>query len=173
MKKNVATLVLIVIFMYQINGQTHQGKKDNESSFRVVGIISHTMINTKELDNVWIPSWGLDIEYWFNNKWGIGLHNDIEIENFVIKNSGNNTVERINPLVITIDALYHFSKGLVFTFGPGIEIEKNESFILFRLGIEYEKDISETFYILPNLFLDQRLDGYKTFSIGLGVGMRL
>ena len=38
---------------------------------------------------------------------------------------------------------------------------------------KYEKDISHSFYLQPNLFLDQRFDGYNTWNIGLGIGMRL
>lgn len=176
MKNNTIALLLILTTTYQINAQIHQNDKEssnNECGFRIVGIIGHTLVNNEDLDNVFVPSWGLDIEYWFNNNWGIGLHNDIEIESFVTKNSENDEIERVNPLVLTIDALYHFGNGFVITLGPGIELEKEESYYLWRVGIEYEKDISKSFYLLPNLFLDQRFNGYNTWNIGLGVGMRL
>jgi len=176
MKNNTITLLLILMTTYQINAQGHQieEKKHNDASgFRIVGIIGHTLINNEDLDDVFVPSWGLDIEYWFNHNWGIGLHNDVEIETFVAKNSQNDEVERVNPLVITLDALFQFGNGFVMTLGPGIELEKEESYYLFRAGIEYEKDISESFYLLPNLFLDQRFDGYNTWNIGLGIGLRL
>jgi hypothetical protein len=171
MKTKAIILLLMILTANQINAQIHQNK--SESGFRVVGVIGHTLVNTEELDNVWVPSWGLDIEYWLNNNWGIGLHNDVEIETFVINNSENDELERVNPLVLTIDALYHFGKGFVITLGPGIEIEKEKSFYLLRAGIEYEKDITESFYLLPSIFLDQRFDGYNTLNIGLGVGIRL
>ena len=171
MRSKIMTLLLMSVIACQMNAQIHENK--NESSFRIVGVIGHTLINSKELDNIWVPSWGLDIEYWFNNNWGIGLHNDVEIATFVIKNSKNEVLERVNPLVLTIDALCHFGKGFVITLGPGIEIEEDESFYLLRAGVEYEKDITESFYILPNIFLDQRFDGYNTFNIGMGIGIRL
>jgi hypothetical protein len=166
----------ILLTNIHVNAQEHepgQEKNKSESGFRIVGIIGHTLVHTEDLDNVFVPSWGLDIEYWFNEKWGIGLHNDVEIETFVVRNSENEEVERVNPLVFTIDALYQFGNGFVFTLGPGVEFEKEESFYLFRIGIEYEKDITEKFYLLPNFFLDQRFDGYNTWNIGLGIGMRL
>ncbi|MCA0133527.1 hypothetical protein [Winogradskyella alexanderae] len=176
MKRNIIVCILIILTIFRINAQDHKNHGEIEplgKGFRVVGIIGHTLVNNEGLDNVFVPSWGLDFEYWFNHNWGIGLHNDVEIETFVIKKSENEEIERVNPLVLTLDALYQFANGFVITLGPGIELEKKESFYLFRVGIEYEKDISQSFYILPNLFLDQRFDGYNTWNIGLGIGMRL
>jgi hypothetical protein len=161
---------------YQLNAQPQDKdheKGSDDRGFRLVGIIGHTLVNNEELDNVFVPSWGLDIEYWFNNTWGIGLHNDVEIETFVVKNSENNEIERVNPLVLTIDALYHLGNGFVITLGPGVELERQESYYLIRVGIEYEKHISPSLYLLPNFFLDQRFDGYNTWNIGLGIGLRI
>lgn len=176
MKNKTIALLFMLTAAYQINAQKHQTDKEsdnNGSGFRIVGIIGHTLVNNEGLDNVFVPSWGLDIEYWFSDKWGIGLHNDVEIETFVIKTSQNEEIERVNPLVVTIDALYQFGNGFVITLGPGVELEKEESYYLFRVGIEYEKDINHMIYLLPNFFLDQRFDGYNTWNIGLGIGMRL
>ena len=176
MKIGAIGLILICITGHNLKAQTHQNvaeEVEDGRGFRIVGIIGHTLVNNEGLDNVFVPSWGLDVEYWLNNKWGIGLHNDVEIETFVIRNSDNNEIERVNPVVLTIDALYHVGNGFVITLGPGVELERKESYYLFRIGIEYEKDITKQFYLLPNLFLDQRFDGYNTWNIGLGIGLRL
>ncbi|WP_370391113.1 hypothetical protein [uncultured Winogradskyella sp.] len=167
-------LIVANICILQAQEHEHHNEKEHDGrGFRIVGVIGHTLVNNEGLDNVFVPSWGLDFEYWFNERWGIGLHNDVEIETFVIRNAENDEIERVNPLVLTLDALYQFGNGFVITLGPGVELEKEESFYLFRFGIEYEKDISKSFYLLPNLFLDQRFDGYNTWNIGLGIGMRL
>lgn len=170
------TLILISAVVFQMNAQEykeHDEKHNDGRGFRIAGVIGHTLINTEGIDNVFVPSWGLDVEYWFNHKWGLGLHNDVEIETFIIRNSNNEEIERVNPLVLTIDALYNINSGFVVTLGPGVELEKEESFYLIRVGIEYEKDINDSFYIIPNLFLDQRFDGFNTWNIGLGVGLKL
>jgi len=184
MIKQCVKLVIILFFVSQINAQevledqhveleTHKQIEHNESGFRLAGIIGHTLIKNTGVDNnIFVPSWGLDLEYWFNHKWGIGLHKDIEIETFIIKNSEHEEVERVNPLVITLDALYQFGNGFVVTVGPGVEIEKKESFYLTRVGIEYEKDFSKSMYLIPTLFLDQRFDGFSTWTIGLGIGKK-
>lgn len=171
------TTILLILVALTSNAQHHQEENHERNKdgrgFRIAGIIGHTLVNNEGMDNVFVPSWGLDVEYWFNHNWGIGLHNDVEIETFITRNSDNEEIERVNPLVFTVDALYQFGGGFVVTLGPGIELEKEESFYLVRIGIEYEKDITDSFYLLPNFFLDQRLDGFNTWNIGLGVGLRL
>jgi len=176
----IAAILLLALFSQTMNAQNHQEEQEendesnnNGRGFRIAGVIGHTLVNNEGMDNVFVPSWGLDVEYWFNHNWGIGLHNDVEIETFIIRNSDNEEIERSNPLVFTVDALYQFGGGFVVTLGPGIELEKEESFYLARVGIEYEQDITDSFYLLPNFFLDHRFDGYNTWSIGLGVGLRL
>lgn len=169
-------IVLLLAMVVQVNAQEHNEhihKQADGSGFRIAGVIGHTLVNNEGMDNVFVPSWGLDFEYWFNHSWGIGLHNDIEIETFIIRTSSGEEIERVNPLVLTLDALYQFGGGFVVTLGPGVELEKDESFYLMRVGIEYEKDITDSFYLLPNLFLDQRFDGYNTWNIGLGIGLKL
>jgi hypothetical protein len=176
MKQSIMAFIFIIMIALNLPAQTHQQHEENVAfgrGFRIVGIIGHTLVNSEGLDNVFVPSWGLDVEYWFNTKWGIGLHNDVEIETFVIKNADNNEIERVNPVVLTLDVLYQFGNGFVVTLGPGVELEREESYYLFRVGVEYEKDISKQFYLIPNLFLDQRFDGYHTWNIGVGIGMRL
>ena len=101
------------------------------------------------------------------------MHNDIEIENFVVVRNNEEQIERANPLVFTLDALYHLGNGFVISIGPGVEIEKNESFLLARLGLEYEYDIGEKLYIFPTLFYDRRFDGFSTTTIGFGLGYKL
>ena len=145
-------------------------------SWRVALLIGHTLIPEQHANqNFFIPSWGLDIEYWFSSKVGVGLHNDLEVETFVIlRDSGEgDELERITPLVLTLDFLYKPYKGLVLQLGPGYEIEKEENFALFRAGVEYEIEFGNHWDVCPTVFYDSRFDmGYHTWSIALGIGKR-
>lgn len=139
--------------------------------FCLAAIIGHTYIKSEGTDkHLFIPSWGLDIDYWFGHRWGVGLHNDVEIENFVVVRNDIEEIERINPVVFTLDALYHISNGIVISIGPGIEVERNESYFLARMGIEYESEIGNGFYVMPTVFFDKRFDGFSTATVGLGLG---
>ena len=154
----------------------HANHKVKLPPFRVALLIGHTLIPEKHAnENFFIPSWGLDVEYWFSSEFGLGLHNDLEIETFVIisDDGDGDELERITPLVITFDLLYKPYKGLVLQLGPGFEIEKEESFTLFRMGLEYEFEIDHHWDISPTIFYDSRFEGgYHTWSIALGVGRR-
>lgn len=141
---------------------------------RVAGFISHTFIpSVVEGDRFAIPSYGLDLEYWFTDRVGLGLHNDIELESFVVQRGPEEFVERDYPIVSTLDLLLKPWKGLAFQVGPGVEFDQNEHYYLLRLGVEYEVELAHHWDIYPTFFFDNRTDGYTTFSIGLGVGKRL
>lgn len=142
--------------------------------FRIAGLIGHTFIPTTPNghDRTIIPSWGFDIEYWFNHKWAIGLHNDMEIQSFVIERGQDEFLEREYPLVLTLDALYNIKDGLVLQLGPGYEIEKNENFFLVRAGLEYEIEMKHHWDISPTIFYDTRFEANDTWTIALGIGKR-
>ena len=143
--------------------------------FRAAVLIGHTFIPMgPSPDRLAVPSWGLDLEYWFNHKWGAGLHNDLEIETFLVEHEGHEEVlTREYPLVITLDALYKPWKQLVLLAGPGWEFEPNEDFFLIRSGVEYEFELGHGWDLSPAFVYDTRQGAYDTWTISLGVGKRL
>ena len=179
MKRTVLSLCMMMLLtistLAQNGNADHSLNKDRHSNrgFGIAVILGHTYISNDGMDgNLYIPSWGLDLDYWFNHKWGVGLHNDIEIENFIVERDNSEVIERVNPLVFTLDALHHLGSGFVVSIGPGVELDQNESFFLARLGVEYEYDINDNIYLMPTLFHDQRFDGFSTTSLGLGMGYK-
>lgn len=153
----------------------HKAKSEQEPHFRFAALILHTFIPTDTPsgpDVLILPTIGLDIEYWFNHKWAIGLHNDIELESFEVETEEGVFVNRKTPIVFTLDTIWRPKKNWVFLAGPGIEIESDKNYALFRLGVEYEFEFIEGIDLSPNLVYDIRNDAFDTFSYGLGVGFR-
>lgn len=143
--------------------------------WRVGAMMYHTYIGTRTSDGMGtliVPSLGLDLEYWFNEKWGIGSHNDIELISFEVERGRENFLRRETPVLLTVDALWKPWKGLVLLAGPGIEIEPNENLFVFRAGLEYEIEFGTHWDIAPTIFYDNRADAYDTFSMGIGIGRR-
>lgn len=139
--------------------------------FRIGTFISHTLIpGVNNRDAFFIPSWGLDIEYWPNHKWGIGLHNDIELETFVIIGPDEEELERSYPLVSTLDLLYRPFGGLVIIGGVGHEWVENDGFFILRLGMEYEIAITKHWDVFPTLFFDTSTNNRKYQALSLGIG---
>ncbi len=154
--------------------QPHLQGQEPLRHWRTAVLIGHTFIPAgNEPGRLIIPSWGFDLEYWGGEKWGIGLHNDLEIETFLVEHEGETEVlEREYPLVLTFDALFRPWKGLVLQLGPGLELERNEDFLLLRTGLEYEFEFGHHWDISPAFFYDTREGAYDTWSLALGVGKR-
>ena len=120
-----------------------------------------------------LPSIGLDIDYYFQSRFGIGLHNDLELMTFEVKGEEGIEIEREYPVVLTLDLLYKFNRNTVLFAGPGIELEQSQNYSLFRMGIEYIACINKTLTFSPIFSYDYRLGAYNTFSFGIGIGFEL
>jgi len=141
------------------------------SHFRGAILLGHTLITPGNADTrLFVPSWGLDLEYWGRGRMGLGVHTDVEIQDFVVLNNNQEEIERSEPLILTLDGLYSPVHGLVLLAGPGLEFEAGESSPLVRVGIEYEVELGHSFDLFPTIFYDRRFDGYATLTVGLGVG---
>lgn len=161
----------------QHHSKIHGAEGEEELKHVRVGVVMyHTYIGTEtseDKDMFIVPSLGLDVEYWFNEKWGVGLHNDLELVNFEVEKEESSFIERETPLLFTLDALWKSYKGLVLLLGPGIEFEKEENLFIVRAGIEYEFELKSDWDISPTIFYDTRTDAYDSFSVGIGIGKRL
>lgn len=145
----------------------------NFPHLRAAVLIGHTYVPASATEShLFIPSWGLDLEYWFNESWAIGLHNDVELQSFLIEHLDGMELEREFPLVFTLDAIVKPWKGLVVQVGPGYEFEKTENFFLVRAGVEYEIEFGHHWDLSPSLFYDTRFEANDTWTIALGLGKR-
>lgn len=171
MSKNILTIILILSYFLN-TAQEHQHEFKH---FRISPVLSHTYIPMATINGnttVIIPSLGLDLEYWFSEKWGFGFHNDLELLTFEIEKNNQLLVEKEFPVVITLDALWKFYKKWVLVFGTGIELEKNENLFIVRTGVEYEIEFGNHWDVAPTVFYDYRSNNFGTWSIGIGIGKR-
>lgn len=176
MYKAIFPLSFLLFVIASAQGQTHGPlghPHSQQPHWRVALLLGHTFVPAVGSQYSAIPSWGVDLEYWPTAKWGIGLHNDIELQSFIIEQAGREgLLEREYPLVLTLDALFKPWRGLVLQFGPGIELERSEHFYLLRLGVEYEFEFGRHWDVAPSIFYDTRLEAFDTWAITLGVGKR-
>jgi hypothetical protein len=167
--------IFIIFFILSINIFS-QEEKDECKHFRVSPVISHTYIPTATSEGtktIIVPSIGLDLEYWFSKKYGIGLHNDLELFNYEIEKPGKEpSIEREYPVVVTLDGLAKVYEDLVVVLGAGIEFEKNKNLYIVRAGLEYEIEFAENWDLAPTFFYDYRHKEFGTWSVGIGVGRR-
>lgn len=164
-------LLLGALGLQAQEGLSHDPFYDH-THFRISAVLGHTFIPTETRTGetfLYIPSWGLDLEFWFNHHWGIGLHNDLEMETFEIIQGSDEFIERQYPLVITLDLLWMPGEHWVFLAGPGVEFETNRNLNVFRLGAEYEYPLHHHWDIAPAIYYDFRVGAFDTWSVGVGL----
>ena len=156
-----------------LNEHGHEFKK-----FRAAINLGHAYIpaaKTVESKFVIIPVWGLDFQYWFNEKWGIALKNDIEIAKYTIDNSDDpsDDLVRNNPVIISLPVLFSpWDNGLTFLLGPGIELEGHQNFSVFRFGLGYEFEFGNHWDFAPEFVYDLKDGHINSLTIAIGVGKR-
>lgn len=166
----------------------HEGHHKKHSISAVIG---HTHIKSGVKNNSgdnWmaLPSFGLNYNYSFNEKWGIGLHNDIIIEEFIVedtnaaehqlehKNLKNEEpeipgIERNKPIASAIMITYKPFKHVAFLVGGGMEFSEHENFALIRLGMEFPFHIPNDWEIFGVTAFDINIDAYNSFTFGIGI----
>jgi hypothetical protein len=178
MKLNKNFIYVLVIFISfnlysQEKFETEKAEKFHHHSIAI--LISHTRINegfSNGKKNAFSePSWALNYNYAFNEKWELGLHNDIIIENFQVeKTSGGKIIERKKPITSVIVGGYKITKAFGVELGVGMEFDKDENFELARIGVEYGIEIPEPkLEVLFVIDYDIIFDAYDSFSVGIGI----
>lgn len=173
-KKFTHQCLCFVLMLLSICLSSQESEEKKQNHFRISPVISHTYIPTATsagTETIIVPSIGLDLEYWFGHKFGIGLHNDLELYNYEVEEFGHHSsIKREYPVVITLDGLVKVYKNLVLVAGIGAELEKHENLFLIRTGLEYEIVFAENWDLSPTILYDFRADEFGTWSIGVGVG---
>jgi hypothetical protein len=161
-------LILIVSVLFSTLSWAQEHKH-----FRVGAGLLHTYVKAETQngnDYIALPSFGLDLEYWLNDKIGFGLHNDLELEVIEIQDDKGLAVERSFPIFVTFDVLWKPINELVLVIGPGMEFAKEENLVVIRTGLEYEIPIQKGWAIAPMVFYDTRLESFGSWNYGVSFG---
>lgn len=119
-----------------------------------------------------LPSISLDYTFQFHPKWGIGLHTDLILEEFVVeKTGGEEVIERSYPIAPALMGIYRANKHLSFLLGAGVELEfeKDENFFLNRVGVEYSGEMAKGWEAFGALNYDFKWNAYDTWVLGIGI----
>jgi hypothetical protein len=178
MVKKKLLLLLLFSFGYSICFSQEEPEENPEKRHSVLLLLGHTQIaegireeGKKVLLSV--PSWGLDYNYELTEKWAIGLHSDIILENFLVENIADESViERSHPIASSFVASFKPGKNFSFLSGFGGEFAKEGSLFLIRLGVEYGVDISEEWEFVANIINDLKPSAYNSFGIGVGIARK-
>jgi len=171
--------IILIFSIEDIRAQnTEHEHSESQHKHSIALVLSHTQINEGRDENdkkQWLslPSWGINYNFSISNKWMIGLHTDIVIEDFVVEShtGSNEVIERSYPIASAIVGSYKLG-SFNLMFGSGLEIADEDTFFLLRAGIEYALEINEKYELIANITNDYKFDAYNSWAIGIGVARR-
>jgi hypothetical protein len=155
-------------------GQEVEKREERERHHRITIMMANSHIpSATEVDGdkamLVIPTWGLSYDYWFSEKWAVGLHSELFLEQFKIKKSGTEqTVERSYPVGVSLMGLFKPAKRWAFLAGMGREFEKHENFSFISLQTEYGFELPDNWELNLNLIYESKIDAYDTWTFGVG-----
>ena len=145
--------------------------------WRIAGGIGHSFLpagnhTSDEVSVLVIPTIGIDFQYWFNQKFGLALKNELEIISYVLDKGNTNELKREYPLISVLVAMYKLHNGPSFYLGGGIEYEKNHNFFIGKAGIEYELELGRHWDVTPELYYFNKDGEFGGFGITVTFGKR-
>jgi hypothetical protein len=130
-------------------------------------------------DRQWLalPSWSIDYTYRINARWSFGVHTDLILETYRVKehlHAGEQQIlERSFPIAPALMFSYALDHNWSVLAGPGREFAPEGDLFLLRLGGEYAHSLGGKWELAGNLAYDLRVNAYDSWSLGLGLLRRL
>jgi len=174
-------MLILALEASSVMGQAHDdtGQHGHDfKKFRVALNLAQAFMPTASIEEstfVIIPVWGLDLQFWFNEHWGVALKNDIEIAKYTLPESGESGEVQLreNPIIMSLPVYYSpWEGGLTFFAGPGIELDDHGNFYVVRLGIGYEFHLPGHWDVAPEVVYDLKDGHINSFTIAIGFGKR-
>ncbi len=116
-----------------------------------------------------VPTFGLNYDFFFHPKWGVGFHSDIVLQQFKVEShDGHEELLRENPVALVAVGLFKPIPSLTLIAGYGIEIETHENIQLLRLGVEYGFHLPGNWELGFALEFDRKINTYSSWVFGAG-----
>ena len=171
-------IFLIVITQYSLAQQAEMSHNNQHAehegpSHRVTLVMASSFIKS-DIDGgnnsiLVVPTYGLNYDFFFHQKWGVGLHTDIVLQQFKVeKHDEDEVLIRENPVALCAVGLFKPLPSLTLIAGYGIELEKHENIQLLRLGVEYGFHLPGNWELGFGLELDRKINTYNSWMFGAG-----
>ena len=191
MKFNSELLFLIGLLIYAIvflsgpsvSAQETVQHETHESSdvhsvlgARLTAIIGYSLIDNSFLpesnDILIVPTIGLNFDYYLTEKSGMGFHSDILLQQFKVQShNGQKEIVRENPVTLAAMGLFKPHEKWTVILGYGVELEKNESFQLIRIGGEYGIPLPKHWEVVVSMEYDYKINNYSVVMFGMGFSL--
>jgi len=173
---------------HETSANSHDKEAHHEENKRhlISAAINHTAVfnalKNGETKRITLPSFSLNYTYFFNEKWAIGLHNDIILEDFVVTKSGTTKatsgsedpdvvgINRGTPIAAAIVGIYKPIPRLGFFAGFGREFSSHEDYDVVRFGVESPYHLPNHWELFGFASYDIMINAYESLTYGIGIG---
>lgn len=175
-----ATLIIVMIATSAVLAQAHDEHDSHEDSH---DFLKHSLAlefgytyipegfsHVEGDEAIFVPTWGLAYSYRFNHKWGFSLMANVETGKYLIS-VNREDIPRENVFIFTTVATYELAPNWGLFFGPGIELESNKNFPVFRIGTEYGFELNNNWKLAPMLTFDYKID-YTSLELAIALAKR-
>lgn len=160
------------------NTDHHADDEYGGSGHKLTLVMAYSFINNSfsdQANNILIvPTFGFNYDYFFNSRWGLGLHTDILLQQYKVEKHGSQEeIIRENPVGMAGMVLFRPSHSWIFMAGYGVEIEKHENFQMIRVGVEYGIPLPKHWELGFSLEFDYKIKTYSSLMFGVGFSKML
>ncbi len=171
-------LTIIFLILVCLSAQAQEEQESKLFKHHQIGVLlGHTHMRAGEGEGsksrLSLPSFSLAYNYYFNEKWSVGLHTDFVAEQFVAQSlGGGQSVERERPVAPAVMVGYKPGEHFTFLLGGGVDIDPEETLGLIRLDTEYGFELANEWEFVVALGYDIRIDAFDSFQLGVGVAKK-
>ena len=165
-------LQFLIIECFCQHEQLYDNETTHEARFHKISLVMANSLITNSVDDInetlIVPTFGINYDYWFKEKWGVGLHTDLVLQQYKIERHDDQSVlERDNPMAFCAIVSYEPLPRWIIMGGYGIEIERNENIDLFRFGLEYGIPLKDHWELGFNIEYDHKIKAYSSIMFGI------
>jgi hypothetical protein len=169
----VFSLISLSLLGQHKESSQHANNNEHKGTSRLTVGLGHTHLSEGKIDGKteWLalPSWSLNYDYWFANKWAIGLQNDVILESFFIETGDDEILERSYPVASVPVLLYKPGKRLMIMAGVGAEFTHEKTLTLTRLGLEYGFHLPNKWELGAALVWDNKWNYYNSWGLAITI----
>ena len=171
-------LFITPLFITNIYSQDHDSSSSHEfKRHRISVLYGNTIVPaaktaTDEQSVLVFPSIGINYEFWIGKKIGIGWINELEMQSYVVSHGSEAELDREFPYITSIGLFYEPFNRVAFFFGPGLELEQNESFLICKMGVEYIIPLPNNFDVAIGGSYETKNKLYDAWTFGICFGKR-
>jgi len=178
---------ILIIHGLDLVAQNHEDDSDADhhtdvehgsSGHKITLVMAYSLINNSFEDQtngiLIVPTIGFNYDYFFNARWGFGLHTDILLQQYKVEKHGSHEeILRENPVGLAGMVLFKPTHRWTLMAGYGVEVEKHENFQMIRIGIEYGIALPKHWELGFSLEFDYKIKTYSSLMFGVGFSKML